>query len=400
MSITFDQIVAARSRIADGILLTPCTRSAGLSELCGCDVYPKLEYLQRTGSFKERGARNALLALKPENGVIAASAGNHALALAYHGRELGIPVTVVMPRFAPLIKQSRCKSLGARVILSGDNIGEAKVLADELAEKENLTYIHGFDGLEVIAGQGSVGLEVLEQVPEPDAIIIPVGGAGLIAGVGLAVKTMRPQTEIIAVETVNAHSFSAALKAGGPVLSEMHSTLADGLAVPKVGANAFEIARKVVDRVVEVDEDSVALAILKLIETEKGVVEGAGATPLAALMSGALDHLKGKRVVLLLCGGNIDPTVLGRVIEHGLVAEGRLTQFRAVISDRPGGLARLADSIAQAGASIKQITHERAFASADISTVEVLCTVETRDFAHIQELLKALRANGISCSGA
>lgn len=396
-------ILAARERIASGVVLTPCEESPALSALTGCRVFTKLEYLQRTGSFKDRGARNSLLLLPAEQrrkGVVAASAGNHALALAYHGRDLGIPVTVVMPVFAPLIKQVRCRELGARLILSGANIGEAKLEADKLVASDGLTYIHGFDGHDVIAGQGTIGLEILEQVPDPYAIVVPIGGAGLIAGVSLAVKSLRPQTEIVGIEPDRAASFSAAMEAGSPVQTAIGPTLGDGLAVPAVGPHAFEIARSRVDRVLTVDEASIALSILRLLELEKGVVEGAGAAPLAALIAGKLDDLKGKNVVLILAGGNIDPNVLSRVIEHGLVADGRLAQFNAVISDRPGGLAALAGAIAKVGASVKQITHERAFASADVSTVEVNVVVETRDRSHFQELLSALRADGISCREA
>jgi threonine dehydratase len=400
MSVTFEDVLAARDRIAGGVVVTPCGESPALSELTHCRVYPKAEYLQRTGSFKERGARNALLLL-PETqqriGVIAASAGNHALALAFHGKDLGIPVTVVMPKVAPIIKQSRCRALGAKVLLYGDNIGEAKDLADQLVQSEGLAYVHGFDGAEVIAGAGTLGLEILDQVPEADAIVVPVGGGGLIAGLGLAVKRLRPQCEVIGVETLRSASFTAALECGTPTATKVGATLADGLAVPCVGSRAFELARKVVDRTVRVDEEAVALAILRLVELEKGVVEGAGATPLAALLAGELPDLEGKKVVLCLCGGNIDPTVLGRVIEHGLAVDGRLARFTAVISDRPGGLAHLTGALAEAGASIKQIVHERAFASADVSSVEVQCIIETRDRAHLEAVLARLQELGMPC---
>lgn len=399
-SVTFEDIVAARERIADGVVVTPCGESPALSELTGCRIFPKAEYLQRTGSFKERGARNALLLLTPEQksiGVVAASAGNHALALAFHGRDLGIPVTVVMPTVAPIIKQARCRALGARVLLYGENIGEAKDLADRLVAEESLTYVHGFDAAEVIAGAGTLGLEILDQVPDAEAILVPAGGGGLVAGLGLATKRLRPDCEIIAVETQRSASLSAALESGHPVQTAVGSTLADGLAVPCVGGRAFAIARQVVDRVVLVDEEAVALSILRLVELEKGVVEGAGATPLAALLAGELPDLAGKRVVLCLCGGNIDPTVLGRVIEHGLAVDGRLARFTAVISDRPGGLARLTAALAETGASVKQIVHERAFASADVSAVEVQCVVETRDRAHLEAVLQALSELGIPC---
>lgn len=396
-SVTFDDIVAARARIADEIVVTPCRDSLDLSELTGCEIHSKLEFQQRTGSFKERGARNALLLLDPERrrrGVVAASAGNHALALAFHGKQLGIPVTVVMPTFAPLVKRTKCERLGARVILHGENIAEAKVHGDTLVAAEGLTYIHGFNDAAIIAGQGTLGLEILEQVPQPDAIIVPIGGAGLIAGVALAVKTLSPRTEIIGVEPRRCPSYSEALKVGGPVRIQSSPTLADGLAVPEVGDRAFAIARDRVDRVVLVDEQEISLAILRLLELEKGVIEGGGATPLAPFLGGQLGHLKGKRVVLALCGGNIDPTILARVIDHGLTIDGRLTRFTAIIRDRPGGLAAFATVLAQTGASIKQIQHERAFGGPDISTVQVDCTVEVRDLEHAKAVHRTLESSG------
>ena len=395
--LNFEEIVAARSRIESGILRTPCKESAWLSELFHCQIFTKLEYLQRTGSFKERGARNALLLLPPDRrklGVIAASAGNHALALAHHGRDLGIPVTVCMPLFAPLVKQVRCKQLGAEVVLFGDNIADAKIEADRIAATRGLTYIHGFDGVDVIAGAGTLGLEILDQVPEPDAVIIPIGGAGLIAGMSLAIKTMRSSTQIVGVEPEKAASYTAAKDAGRPVEAIIEPTLGDGLAVPSVGSNAYQIAKDLVDEVILVNEEEIALAILRLLELEKGVVEGAAAAPVAAMLSGKLPHLQGKRVVLVLCGGHIDPAVLDRVIDFGLVADGRLSQFKAVISDRPGGLASFTQAIAEVGAGVKQIEHDRLFTSAEMSKVTVLCTVETRDRAHASSLLQALREKG------
>lgn len=364
-------------------------------------IYCKLDYLQRTGSFKERGARNALSRLSPEQkkkGVIAASAGNHAQALAYQGRLLGVPATVVMPSFAPLIKINNCQKLGANVVLHGKDFAEAKTRAHEIADEKGLAYIDGFDHPDIIAGQGTAGLEVVRQVPDLDAVIVPVGGAGLLAGVSLAVKTLRPQAQVIAVEADHVASFSAALEAGKPVAIKTRPTLADGLAIAQVGGNAFAIARAHTDRAIIVTEEQIALAILRIVELEKGVVEGAAATPLAACLSGQLDDLKGKRVVLLLCGGNIDPNVLSRVIERGLVADGRLSRFRAMISDRPGGLADLAGQIAAAGASIKQVVHDRAFASSDVSAVQVLCTVETRDRQHLVDLRARLEAHGVKTS--
>lgn len=396
--ITFREIEAARTRIAGAVYYSPCQPSIPLSEIAETEIFCKLDSLQRTGSFKERGARNALAQLSSEQkkrGVIAASAGNHAQALAYQGRLLGIPATVVMPQYAPLVKVSNCQKLGANVVLYGKDFAEAKGRAHEIAAEKGLAYIDGYDDPAIIAGQGTMGLEIVEQVPDLDAVLVPVGGAGLIAGVSLAVKTLRSQTKVIAVEAENVASFSAALEAGKPTKIALHPTLADGLAIPQVGANAFEIAHRFVDLAVTVTEEQIAIAILRLVELEKSVVEGAAATPLAACLSGKLEDLAGKKCVLLLCGGNIDPNVLSRVIERGLVADGRLCRFTAVISDRPGGLADLAAQIASTGASIKQVVHDRAFASSDVSTVNVLCTVETRNHQHFAELRAQLRAHGV-----
>lgn len=399
MSLTLADVLAARQRIADVIYLSPCPQSVPLSEICESDIYCKLDYLQRTGSFKERGARNALLLLtkeQRETGIVAASAGNHALGLAYHGMLLGIGVTVVMPRFAPLIKVTTCRRLGAKVILEGDSYAEARELAQQLGASEGLSYIHGFDDPAIIAGQGTLGLEVLEQVPEVEAIVVPVGGGGLLAGVSLAVKSIRPDVKIVGVEPQAAASMTAAMRAGQPSKIRLAPTLADGLAVDRVGALAFEIARDRVDSLVTVSEESISLAILRLIELEKSVVEGAGAASLAAAMAHTLPELLGRKVVLLLCGGNIDLTMLDRVIERGLVTDGRLCRFSAVVRDRPGGLAHLCQLIANQGASVKEITHDRAFSGPDISSVNVLCTVETADRAQIDSLYAELRKAGIA----
>jgi threonine dehydratase len=396
--LALSDIQSARARIANGIYMSPCVESIPLSQLTGAHIYCKLDYLQRTGSFKERGARNALELLAPEQrrrGVIAASAGNHALGVAYHGGLLGVRVTVVMPRFAALIKVSSCRALGATVILHGADVNEARIRAEAIAQRDGLTFLHPFDNPAVIAGQGTMALEILEQTPDTEAIVVPVGGGGLIAGIGVATKALRPDVRVIGVESENAASLVAAIAAGGPVDVVLKPTLADGLAVTRVGVHSFAALQGVVDRVVTVDEASIALAILRLIELEKSVVEGAGATPLAALLAGKLPELRGKRVVLALCGGNIDLTMLDRVIEVGLVADGRLARFTVSITDRPGGLARLADVIASTGASIKEIMHDRAFSGPDLSEVRVVCVVETTGRAHIDELHRALADAGV-----
>jgi threonine dehydratase len=398
---TLQDIQAAKKRIKNGIYYSPCPVSGQLSECAGAQIYCKLDHLQRTGSFKERGARNALLLLdsaRREKGVIAASAGNHALGLAYHGKLLGIPVTVVMPETAPLIKITSCQRLGANVQIRGKDFAEARAFADDLVANEGVTYIHGYDDWEIIAGQGTMGLEILDQVPDVDAILVPVGGAGLIAGIALAVKGLRPEVRIVAIEAENTPSFAAALRAGQPVRVTNHPTLADGLAVPEVGDNAFSIAKRYVDDLVLVSEDEIALAILRIIELEKSVVEGSAAATLAALLSRKLPELQGKKIVLPFCGGNIDPGILNRVIEKGLVADNRLFRFTATISDRPGGLAALTRVIASVGASVKEITHDRTFGRAEASAVQVICVVETRDREHIAELQQSLRKSGIHCS--
>ena len=395
--VTFADVQAAARRIAGAIVETPCPVSLPLSEVTGSNIYCKLEYLQRTGSFKERGARNALLTLSSgqrQRGVIAASGGNHALGVAYHAQLLQIPATVVMPRFAPLTKVVNCRRFGATVVIEGANIAEARGRADELAAQRGLTYINGFDDSAIIAGQGTIGLEIAQQVPDLDAVIVPIGGAGLIAGVSLALKQLKPKAKVIGVEPERAASFTAALQAGKPVHIEMKPTLADGLSVPKVGENAFQLARALVDRTVLVSEHDIARAVLRLMELEKAVVEGAGAAPLAACLAGLVPELENKNVVLLLCGGNIDLNTLDRVIERGLASDGRLCRFTATISDRPGGLARFAGLIAEEGASIIDINHDRAFADEDISTVAVHCVVETRDADHIAALRARLIREG------
>jgi threonine dehydratase len=398
--VTLQDVVDARDRLRGGGLVeTPCPDSIPISELCGCQIFCKLDYLQRTGSFKERGARNALLLLpaaQRARGVIAASAGNHALGLAYHGQLLGVPVTVVMPKFAPLIKVATCRRLGATVVLHGETLAEAKAHADELTTTRGLTYINGYDDAAIIAGQGTIALEVLEQVPDVEAIVVPVGGGGLLAGVTLAVEAAGRPIQVIGVEPVTMPSLTAALAAGQPVKVPSVSTLADGLAVSEVGARSFAVLRKRVTRVVTVTEQSLALAVLRLLELEKSVLEGAGAAGLAAFLDGKLPELAGKKVVLLLTGGNIDPTVLPRIIENGLVADGRLCRFTAKISDRPGSLARLTQFLAQTGVSVRDIQHDRMFSGPDVTAVQVICTVETNDHAHIERLRAALSAAGIA----
>lgn len=397
-TVSLADIVAARARLNGAIIRTPCPESAALSELTGAHIFCKQEFLQRTGSFKERGARNALAQLSPEQvkrGVIAASAGNHALGLSWHGRLLGIPVTVVMPRFAPLVKVGRCRQFGATVVLHGDTYDEARSQADRLAEEHQLTYVHPFDDPKVIAGQGTLAFEILEQVPDAEAVLVPVGGGGLLAGVTTVLHALKPELQVIGIEPANAACFAAGLSAGAPVRVATQFTLADGLAVAQAGRYPLDIAQPLVHRMVQVQEESLALAMLRLAELEKCIVEGAGAACLAAFLGGHLPELAGRKVVLLLTGGNIDPLAHSRVIERGLAADGRIYRFDVLIGDRPGGLAHLSAVLAKAGANVTEIVHNRTFAGPDLSRVHVLCTVETRDRAHIGEIQQALMKNGV-----
>ncbi|GFN77273.1 L-threonine ammonia-lyase-like [Plakobranchus ocellatus] len=391
--INFNDVSAAAYKIKGGIEKTPCSLSQ-MSKQYDMQIYFKKDFLQYTGSFKERGARYVLSQLtqsQAKKGVIAASAGNHALALAYHGRLLNVPVTVVMPLSAPMMKVEACKQQGSTVVVTGLDFGEAKRYAMALGKKRGLLYVNGYDHPHIVAGQGTMGLEIIEQVPHLDACIIPVGGGGLIAGSAIALKALKPGVEIIGVESERSTGFQAAMAAGHPIMSHVGQTLADGLAVPVVGCNSLATAEGHIDKMVTVRESYIALAILRLIEQEKAVVEGAGAAGLAAIIEGLVPELKGKTVVVALCGGNIDTTALGRVIERGLAAEGRLVRFGVTVSDRPGGIAELAKRIADQGVSIKDILHERAWLQTDVFSVMVRCVVETRDMEHARQLEREMR---------
>lgn len=393
--IRFEEISAAAFRIRDGIVRTSCNESH-MNQDVDMQMYLKKDYLQYTGSFKERGARYTLIMLDEKQkkiGVIAASAGNHAQALAYHGGQLNIPVTVVMPIVAPIMKVENCKRYGAHVVIHGADIGESRQHALRLAKKYSFMYINGYDHPHILAGQGTMGLEVLDQVPDLDAIVVPVGGGGLIAGTALAIKTMRPEVLVIGVEPENCQSFSTAMKEGKPVHTMTTPSLADGLTVPTVGINAFATGAPLIDKVVSVSEAWIAIAILRLIEQEKAVVEGAGAVGLAAILAGLLPELKGKKVVLPICGGNIDTTLLGRCLERGLAADGRLVTFSVTVSDRPGGIAELTRIISNVGVSIKDIVHERAWVRKATFSVGVRILAETRNRKHSRELFKLLREN-------
>jgi threonine dehydratase len=389
-------IEAARERLRGAIYETPCAYSQTLSEITGAKCFVKLENLQMTGSFKERGAANLLLQLdarERRRGVVTASAGNHGLAVAFHAARLGLPAVIVMPEWAPLIKVTSARHYGAEVILEGADFDEAYARARELETARGLIFVHPFDDERVIAGQGTLGLELLEQRPDLDAVLVPIGGGGLAAGVAQAIKARRPEVRVIGVQADALPAMLHSLEQDQRVTLPPAPTIADGIAVRRVGELTLELVRKHVDEVVTVSEEELANAILLLLEIEKTVVEGAGAAPLAALVNRALG-LAGRRVVLALSGGNIDVTMLSRIIERGLVKDGRLVRLGVLLRDRPGALARLSTLIAEERANILHIEHNRAFSQAPIGDTEVQLTLETSGRAQIERLLTRLEAAG------
>ena len=393
--LSFVDIEEARERIKDQIYLSPFPHSETISRMTGNKVFFKLENLQLTGSFKERGALNRLLTLTPEEaqrGVIAASAGNHGMAVAYHSRRLNIASTIVMPVSAPLIKVTRVRQYGATSVLSGHDYDGALAEALRLSEERKLTFVSAFNDPWIVAGQGTIGLELYEQNPDLDAVVVPVGGGGLIAGVALALKTLMPKIRIIGVQAEAVPSMKAALANGAPAQMPPATTIADGIAVRAVGATPFELVKSYVDEIVTVSEREIANAVLLLLEIEKTVAEGAAAVPLAALINKKLS-LANKNIGLIVSGGNIDMNLISRIIETGLIQDGRLGRFSIVISDRPGSLARLAQRVADLGANILQISHSRGFGEMAIGETEVELILETAGADHIERIYAALSAD-------
>lgn len=377
---------------------TPLSRSASLSALAGGDVRLKLENLQLTGSFKARGALNKLLLLtdvERKRGVIAASAGNHAQGVAVHAARLGIAATIVMPVGTPLIKVTRTQNYGATVILHGESYDDAFARASELAAAEGYVYVHAYDDDLVMAGQGTIGLEILEDFADVDIVVVPIGGGGLIGGIGVAIKAQRPQTRIIGVEASVLPSMREALKLGKPVQLPAARTLAEGIAVRQVGQKNVDTCLAVVDDIVTVEDDEIARAILFLLESEKTVSEGAGAAGVAALLGKKID-VGDKKVAVLVCGGNIDVNVLSRIIERGLVESGRLTRLSVLVPDRPGSLADALAEVAATRANVMEVHHQRAFLAGSLGQVRVDLVVETRGPEHVQDLLAALRRRGFT----
>jgi threonine dehydratase len=397
--ITLEDVQAARARLGRAIYHTPCPVSLTLSKLCGCHTYFKLENLQMTGSFKERGALNRLLQLSEAEkraGVVAASAGNHAQGVAYHSTRLGIRSVIVMPKPTPLIKVSNTRDLGGEVILHGANYDEALAHARQLAQEHGFTFIHAFDDDAVIAGQGTIGLELLEEETKFDAVVVPIGGGGLISGLAVAMKTLQPDIRIIGVEPEHAASMRAALLAGQPTEIAIEPTIADGLAVKRTGTHTLAVVQQYVDEVVSVAEEEIASAILKLLEIEKTVVEGAGAAALAAVLFHKVSNLEGKNVAMIVGGGNIDPNLLSKIIERGLAKDGRLVRIRAIVRDRPGELAKICQIVANASGNIMDVAHNRAFGKLEVGGVELDLILETRGHNHIQQLLEVFHAEGIT----
>lgn len=392
-------IHSARGRIRDGVVLTPCKRSYAFQDQLPCQLFWKFENLQRTGSFKDRGALNKLLQLTEEErnqGVVTASAGNHAQAVAYHASRLGIAATVVMPEFTPLIKVANTRGYGARVIQLGATLSDGLKEVYRLSEEEGLTLVHAFDDDAVIAGQGTIGLELMEQVPDLETVVVPIGGGGVISGIALAVKTLRPSVRVVGVEAETAASAKASREAGHIVAIESAETLADGIAVKRIGERTFPLIQELVDDIVTVEEEEIARAILLLLEREKTVVEGAGAVPLAALLAGKIPVRDDERVVGVLCGGNIDVNMISRIIERGLVGDGRMAHLIVKVRDRPGSLSLLTGLVAEMGANVLDIHHRRGFADISVRDVEIVLQVETRGRHHVAEIIHALENRGLT----
>lgn len=394
--VTLQTIQAARDRIRDSIFLSPFTRSETFSKLTGNSIFFKLENLQMTGSYKERGALNKILLLTADEkrrGVIAASAGNHAQAVAYHATKRGIAAQICMPVTTPIIKVSATREFGGEVILAGTNYDETCQEALRRCAEGGLTFIHPFDDEAVIAGQGTLGIEMLEQQPDLDVLVIPVGGGGLIGGISCAVKEMNPEIQVIGVQTSKLPSMKAALEHGGPVTLPAKVTIADGIAVRCAGSLTYPIVKKYVDDIVTVDDEEIANAILLLLEKEKTLAEGAGAVATAAVVQHKIP-LRGKKVGVLVGGGNIDVSLLSRIIERGLVKDGRLVRLRIHLPDHPGALHRLSGVIAEQKANIVETQYNRAYYGVLLGDTVIDITMETRGPEHVTELSAALDAAG------
>jgi threonine dehydratase len=394
MAFSLDDVRAAAAALDGNIVQTPCLHSRTLSEITGAQIFLKFENHQFTASFKERGALNKLLSLGSEQrarGVIAASAGNHAQGVAYHARRLGIPAVIVMPRYTPGVKVVHTRRHGAEVILHGELFDEAKAHAVELAHARGLIFVHPYDDEKVMAGQGTIALEMLAAQPDLEVLVVPIGGGGIIAGMAVAAKSVNPAIEVFGAQTTRFPSMYCAVRGLAPEFGA--TTIADGIAVKEPGKLTLPLVRELVSEILLVDECDIEQAIVLLLEIEKTVVEGAGAAGLAAVLAHR-ERFQGRKVGLVLCGGNIDPLMLADIIERGMVRTGRLTRLTVELRDLPGALAKVTACLAEQNANIEEISHQRAFTSLPVQSVEVDFVLETRDHDHVQQVIAALAAAG------
>jgi threonine dehydratase len=395
--LTLKDIQKARDRIRDSIYMTPCAHSETLSQILDCTLYLKLENLQITGSFKERGALNKILQLNKSqraSGVIAASAGNHAQGVAHTASKLHIPATIVMPETTPLAKIQGTQDLGANIVLYGSCYDEAFEKAQQLQQKHGYTLIHAFDDPDIIAGQGTIGLEILEQVPDVDMVVVPIGGGGLIAGIALAIKETHPQVSIIGVEAERMPAMKASVKAGKVTALRPANTIADGISVARVGQLTLPIVQQYVSNIVTAGEEETAHAIMTLLEKEKTLAEGAAAVGFAALSNNRIQNIEGKKVVVLISGGNIDMTMLSRILERGMERDGRLARIKVVVPDKPGNVAELASIIAEQKANILRIAQNRSVSEVELGETVVELLLEAKGWQHVDAISSLIKARG------
>jgi threonine dehydratase len=394
--IEFADVEAATDRVADACHRTPLERSGTFSDMTGAEVYLKLELFQRTGAFKIRGATNriaTLSAAQREAGVVAASAGNHAQGVALAATREGVEATIVMPENAPVAKVHATEGYGAEVVLAGENYDAAEARAHELEAQQGYTYVHAFDDPEVMAGQGTIGMEIAEDLPEVDTVVVPIGGGGLISGVATAIEA-RTDARVIGVQAEGAATVPQSLDAGEVLSREAVDTIADGIATRRVSEHTFEVIAERVTEVLTVSDPEIAVAITTLLERQKLLAEGAGAVPLAALLEGKFEYDPGERIALALCGGNIDLNVLTTVVTRGLVESGRYLRIRTTLGDYPGALDELVEVLASARANIYAIRHDRTSRDVGMTAAEVELDLETRGTEHVEALLETLRERG------
>ncbi|MEM4781269.1 MAG: threonine ammonia-lyase [Halalkalicoccus sp.] len=392
-----EDIHAARERVERTARRTPLEYSHTFSEMTGADVHLKLENFQRTGSFKIRGATNRIATLSEtdrEAGVVTASAGNHAQGVALAATRAGVDAIVVMPEHAPISKLKATQGYGAEVLLCGEDYDAAAERAHEIEREEGRTYVHAFDDEAVMAGQGTIGLEIVEDCPEVDTVVVPIGGGGLISGIATALAAQEREIRVIGVQAEGAATVADSLRKGSLQRREAVDTIADGIAVGRPGERTFEVIRERVDEVVTVSDSEIAIALTALLERSKTLVEGAGAVPLAALLSGSFEYEEGETIVPALCGGNIDLNTLTTVIMRGLVETGRYLKIRTVLKDRPGALRQLIDVIAENRANIYAIQHDRTSRDIAMNAAEVVIDLETRGNDHVEELLAGIGEHG------